>query len=151
MALIKSKDTNPELTVRRLVHAMGYRYRLHKKELPGKPDLVFAGRRKVIYVHGCYWHCHLHYDPTCRRARPAKSNLDYWGPKLARNIARDKVNIERLQATGWDVLVLWECRLKDRDNLMELIFDFLGPPSLRGTDTALDNARKAIHNGNRVV
>ena len=126
MSLIKSKDTGPEMTVRRLVHGMGYRYRLHRKDLPGKPDLVFGPRKKVIEVRGCYWHAHLRYDPACKRARPAKSNTDYWGPKLERNVARDEKNLRAIQDFGWQVLVLWECELKDGAELAEKIREFLG-------------------------
>lgn len=113
MSRIRSKDTQPEMLVRRLVHSMGYRYRLHRKDLPGKPDLTFGPKRKIIEVRGCYWHAHLRYDPTCKRARPAKSNTEYWGPKLERNIARDERNLREMQNLGWEVLVLWECELKD--------------------------------------
>src|SRR5882762_10482633 len=103
MRRIKSKDTNPELLVRRLVHSLGYRYRLHGRNLPGKPDLVFGSRRKIIFVHGCFWHAH-----TCKVAHIPKTNTPYWNPKLLRNQARDKKNIETLKADGWDVLVIWE-------------------------------------------
>ncbi|MGO6844813.1 very short patch repair endonuclease [Rhizobium ruizarguesonis] len=128
MAKIKSEDTGPELVVRRLVHSLGYRYRLHKKDLPGKPDLVFGRRRKVIFVHGCYWHVHLRYDPSCRRARPPKSNTQYWGPKLERNFERDRTHLSRLAAEGWKVLVLWECELKNTSDIEIQIKEFLGPP-----------------------
>lgn len=107
MRRIKSKDTKPELAVRRLVHRLGYRFRLHRRDLPGSPDLVFAGRRKVIFVHGCFWHQHP--DPACRDARPPRSNNSYWGPKLARTIERDAASEEELRKQGWDVLTVWEC------------------------------------------
>jgi DNA mismatch endonuclease (patch repair protein) len=125
MALIKSKDTGPEMLVRRLVHSMGYRYRLHRKDLPGKPDLVFGPKKKVIQVHGCYWHAHLRYDPACKRGRPPKSNGGYWGPKLERNFARDQRNLQGLQDLGFEVLTLWECELKDLAATEARIRDFL--------------------------
>ncbi|NKM27884.1 very short patch repair endonuclease [Rhizobium laguerreae] len=139
MARIKSKDTGPELTVRRLVHSLGYRYRLHVRGLPGTPDLVFRSRKKVIFVHGCYWHAHLRYDPSCKRARPAKSNREYWGPKLERNVARDQANLSRLADDGWDVLVLWECELKDAANAALRITQFLGLRNMRQPYATLEN------------
>ena len=108
MRRIRSKGMLPELAVRSLVHRMGYRFRLHRKDLPGKPDLVFALRRKVIFVHGCFWHSHR----GCKIAHKPKSNADYWGPKLKRNQARDKKNLAALTALGWKPLVIWECELK---------------------------------------
>ena len=106
MRAIRSKGMKPELAVRRLVHAMGYRYRLHRHELPGRPDMVFPGRRKVIFVHGCFWHQH----PDCKLAHRPRSNLEYWGPKLHRNQERDSEHRARLAELGWDVLVIWEVR-----------------------------------------
>ncbi len=122
MRAVKGRDTVPEMTVRRLTHGMGYRYRLHRKNLPGKPDLVFPGRRKVIFVHGCFWH--QHHCP--RGERSPKSSRDYWIPKLKRNKQRDAENQSRLREMGWDVLVIWECEMKDRDTLKERIAVFLG-------------------------
>ena len=121
MRAVKGRDTGPEMTVRRLAHGMGYRYRLHRKDLPGKPDLAFPGRRKVIFVHGCFWHQH-----ACPRgARSPKSSRDYWIPKLERNKQRDTENQARLCEMGWDVLVIWECEMKDRDALGKRIAAFL--------------------------
>jgi DNA mismatch endonuclease (patch repair protein) len=120
MRAIRSKDMRPELAVRRLVHGLGYRYRLHKKELPGKPDLVFTSRRKVIFVHGCFWHSH-----GCKVAHVPKSNLEYWMPKLARNLARDEKSIAALTASGWKSLVIWECETKDETNLNKRLRKFL--------------------------
>lgn len=128
MSRIRSKDTLPELKVRRLVHSLGYRYRLHRKDLPGKPDLVFGPRKKIIEVRGCYWHAHLRYEPSCREARsPSKSNTGYWGPKMDRNVERDTANLAKLRALGWDVMILWECELNDPHSIEERIRDFLGP------------------------
>ncbi len=124
MSRVKSKDTAPEMVVRRLVHSLGYRYRLHGAALPGKPDLVFAGRRKVIFVHGCYWHGH-----DCKRgARIPATRQDYWLKKIGRNRERDAVNVSSLEQLGWDVLVVWECEMKDRVALTDQLKAFLGEP-----------------------
>lgn len=121
MRAIRSKDMQPELNVRSLAHRLGYRFRLHRKDLPGKPDLVFASRRKVIFVHGCFWHSH-----NCKAAHIPKSNQDYWVPKLERNKTRDGKNIEALQATGWQALVIWECETRDEGGLKKRLKTFLG-------------------------
>lgn len=121
MSRIRSQDMAPEMYVRRLVYGLGYRYRLHRKDLPGKPDLVFPGRRKVIFVHGCFWHQHA----GCKGGHIPKSNQDYWIPKLERNKARDKKVKEELRSKGWDVLVIWECELKEHDSVVERIKKFL--------------------------
>lgn len=121
MSRIKGKDTQPELIVRSLVHGMGYRYRLHGGRLPGKPDLVFRKRRKVIFVHGCFWHRHA----DCHLARLPKSRLDFWLPKLDANKARDEVVLKKLAAEGWQALTVWECELRDKDALANRIKDFL--------------------------
>ena len=121
MRRIRSKDTKPEMAVRRLVHGMGYRYRLHRKDVPGRPDLVFLARRKVIFVHGCFWHQH----PECREGRPPRSNATYWLPKLERNKARDQAALEQLDLAGWEVLVVWECETKDTLALTEKLQAFL--------------------------
>ena len=121
MRAIRSKDMRPELAVRSLVHKLGYRYRLHKKGLPGKPDLVFPSRRKVIFVHGCFWHSH-----GCKISHPPKSNLGYWRPKLERNQARDQKSLEALTLGGWECLVIWECNTKDEAALNKRIKRFLG-------------------------
>ena len=123
MRAIRSKDMKPELAVRRMAHAMGYRYRLHRHDLPGRPDLVFPGRRKVIFVHGCFWHQHA--DPKCKLAHAPRSNLDYWKPKLARTQERDKRNCAALEEAGWGVLVVWECEVKTADGLVERVRGFL--------------------------
>ena len=109
MRAVKSKDTKPEWTVRRVLHAAGYRYRLHGKALPGKPDLVFAGRRKVIFVHGCFWHGH----DCARGARQPKANAEYWSAKISRNRERDRAHLAALRADGWQVRVVWECEIRN--------------------------------------
>ncbi|MDR3425522.1 MAG: DNA mismatch endonuclease Vsr [Alphaproteobacteria bacterium] len=126
MRRIKSKGMKPELAVRRLAHGLGYRYRLHRKNLPGKPDLVFGPRRKVIFVHGCFWHGH-----DCRDGRVPSSNQDYWLPKLARNKERDVANIAALEAAGWRVLVIWECHTRNEITLTSCLKGFLGPRTLK--------------------
>ncbi len=126
MRRIKSRDTKPELLVRRLVHGMGYRYRLHRRDLPGKPDLVFGPKRKVIFVHGCFWHGHD--DPACPDKGRPKSNLTYWGQKLARNHARDQANEAALKAQGWEILVIWDCATRDIPALREQLRRFLITP-----------------------
>jgi len=124
MSRVRSRDTKPELLVRKLVHGLGYRYRLHRKDLPGKPDLVFGPRRKVILVHGCFWHGHD--DPNCKLARAPKSRVEFWGPKLARNRERDREVERRLNESGWEALTLWECELGDRPGLECRVRTFLG-------------------------
>lgn len=123
MRAVKGRDTTPEMIVRRMVHAMGRRYRLHREDLPGKPDLTFPRLRKVIFVHGCFWHGH-----DCKRgARQPKENSEYWVKKISRNRARDVKSQEALKLMGWDVLVIWECELKDRDALRDRLKTFLVP------------------------
>lgn len=120
MSRVRSKDTRPEMLVRRLIHGAGFRYRLHVRGLPGSPDLVFSGRKKVIFVHGCFWHSH----PGCRHARIPKSRPDFWIAKLSTNRVRDERNVQALVDAGWKVMVLWECELRDPE-LMTRIREFL--------------------------
>ena len=124
MSLIRGKDTKPELVVRRLIHALGYRYRLHRRDLPGAPDIVFGRLRKVIFVHGCFWHRHP--DSRCRLARLPKSRVEFWRDKLEGNRRRDEDNETRLQTSGWSVLIIWECQIKDAESLKMRITDYLG-------------------------
>lgn len=127
MSLVRAKDTQPELLVRQLVHGLGFRYRLHRADLPGKPDLVFGPRKKIIFVHGCFWHGH----EGCSKGRLPKSRLEYWGPKLEENKQRDRLNLDDLRKMGWAVLVLWQCELKDTERLTKCIVRFLDEPSAR--------------------
>ncbi len=123
MATVKSKGTAPEMVVRRLVHSLGYRFRLHNRLLPGCPDLIFPSRRKIIFVHGCFWHRH-----NCRRGRAIPSDhRDYWEAKFARNRQRDRQVRRALRRDGWNVLVVWECQTQ-RPNLAEVLDEFLGSP-----------------------
>ena len=121
MARVRSKDTGPEMVVRRLVHGMGRRYRLHAADLPGRPDLVFRSSGKAIFVHGCFWHRHA----NCALARLPKSRTDFWPPKLEANRQRDARNKRALARAGWKVLTLWECQLKERERLKKKIRRFL--------------------------
>lgn len=121
MAKVRSRDTKPEMLVRRLVHRMGYRYRLHRRDLPGKPDLVFGTRKKVIFVHGCFWHGH-----DCSLGRIPKSRVDFWETKIRTNRSRDEAHLAKLEELGWKSLVIWECQLKKVEELESRIREFLG-------------------------
>lgn len=120
MSRVRCKDTKPEMIVRRLVYGMGYRYRLHGK-MPGKPDLVFKSRKKVIFVHGCFWHNH----ESCKLARMPKSRVKFWSEKLEANRERDLRNQEKLRNLGWHVHVVWECQLGDTVTLSTILKEFL--------------------------
>ena len=125
MARIRARDTKPEMLVRRLLHSLGYRFRVQNHRMPGRPDIVFGRRRKIIFVHGCFWH--QHDTETCRSNRKPKSNLDYWSQKLDRNVTRDRLNQEALREAGWQVLTIWACEMQDRATLENRLADFLGP------------------------
>jgi DNA mismatch endonuclease (patch repair protein) len=116
MRAVKGKNTKPEWVIRRLLHTAGYRYRLHAKQLPGKPDLVFSGRRKVIFVHGCFWHGH----GCARGARQPKANAVYWSAKIGRNRQRDIKHLAALRADGWKAHIVWECEIKKPELLARL-------------------------------
>ena len=119
MRCIRSKGMKPEMLVRSFAHRMGYRFRLHGADLPGKPDLVFRSRRKVVFVNGCFWHGH-----TCKEGlREPKSNIDYWRAKIARNRTRDIANREKLEAEQWSILTIWECQPEEtiREKLREFL------------------------------
>ena len=123
MRLIRSNDTSPEMAVRKIVFRMGYRYRLHLKKLPGRPDIVLTRLKKVIFVHGCFWHRHK----NCRLARLPKSKLGYWVPKLQKNAARDGRNQRALRKLGWGVMVVWECKVAPPERLARRVNRFLEP------------------------
>ena len=122
MSRIRGKDTKPEMAVRRLAHRMGYRFRLHRRDLAGSPDLVFPRRRKVIFVHGCYWHRH----PGCRFAFSPKSNVAFWTGKFAANVARDEQSFALLRENCWDPMVIWECETTDMAKLAATLSAHLG-------------------------
>lgn len=124
MASIRSKNTGPERAVRSALHALGYRFRLHRSDLPGTPDLVFPARRKVIFVHGCFWHNH----PHCPLARVPHSRVDYWRRKLSTNVARDARDQQALGSLGWEVITVWECELGDFETLLSRVRSFLDSP-----------------------
>ena len=121
MRAVRGKDTKPEMVVRRITHALGFRYRLHGRDLPGRPDLVFRSRRKVIFVHGCFWHRH----PGCRRATMPEGNREFWREKLTKNSDRDAAQLAALNAVGWKALVIWECQTKKPDLVALTIRSFL--------------------------
>ena len=122
MARVRSKNTKPEMIVRQLVFALGYRYRLHVKNLPGTPDLVFSSRKKVIFVHGCFWHAH----PGCKNNRMPKSRTEFWVPKICNNRCRDLRSISRLRCLGWGVQVIWECQIQNVNAIAKRVVRFLG-------------------------
>lgn len=124
MSAIRGKNTKPELAIRSLLHRLGYRFRLHKQGLPGRPDLVFPSRRKVLFVHGCFWHGHA----KCRFANVPKTRTEYWGPKLQANKDRDKRKQRQLRKLGWDTLTIWECQLRQLRHVEAKLVEFLGPP-----------------------
>lgn len=120
MRRITSKNTSPELAVRRMLFRLGYRYRLHRGDLPGEPDIVFGKLSKLIFVHGCFWHSH-----SCKKAHQPKTNEEYWSPKLKRNQERDARQLEELKTAGWRVLTIWECELKDMGRIERKVARFL--------------------------
>lgn len=120
MAKVKGRDTKPEILVRRILHRLGYRFRLYRKDLPGKPDIVLPRHRKIIFVHGCFWHGH-----DCKRGARPETNADFWNAKIKGNIERDARNTEELKRLGWDVLTLWVCEMKDPDELAERLGRFI--------------------------
>jgi DNA mismatch endonuclease Vsr len=128
MARIRSKNTKPELAVRSILHALGYRFRIHERGLPGSPDVVFRSRRKVVFVHGCFWHGH----DNCKVANTPKTRTKYWTAKFAKNKLRDSENARRLTSDGWNVMIVWECQLKERSRLVSALTSFLGP-TMRAT------------------
>lgn len=123
MSRIRSKNTAPEITVRRLLHGLGYRFRLHRSDLPGSPDIVFPSRQAAIFVNGCFWHAH-----GCKIGKPPNSKLEFWQAKLERNRKRDAENEAGLRTEGWRVLTVWQCQIRDRTKLEALLVGFLGQP-----------------------
>ena len=123
MSRVKGTDTQPEKIVRSQLHHLGFRFRLHRKDLPGKPDIVLPRYHKVVFVHGCFWHGH----PGCPRAARPTSNSAFWEKKLTRNAERDAANLDKLEALGWDVLIVWQCETKRADDLQKKLIDFLKP------------------------
>lgn len=123
MQSVKTKDTGPEKAIRKALFASGYRFRLHRKGLPGSPDIVFPSRKKVVFVHGCFWHGH-----GCAKGKAAKSRTEYWGPKIEANRDRDARNVESLSERGWQSFVVWQCELPDMNNLLRRLGSFLGAP-----------------------
>lgn len=123
MARIRSKNTSPELRVRRLLHSLGYRFRIHWKPAPGRPDVAFPGRKKMIQVHGCFWHQHA----GCKNATFPKTRQEFWSEKLSQNVARDLRNQQAAEQMGWQVLVIWECETTDSPALAKTLMQFLGP------------------------
>jgi len=121
MSRVKGRDTRPELAVRSLLHHHGFRFRLHRKDLPGCPDIVLPRHRKIVFVHGCFWHGHK----KCRRSSRPTTNTEFWNAKIDANISRDKKAIGRLRRTGWSVLVVWECELRDPQKLERRLLRFL--------------------------
>ena len=127
MALVRGKNTKPEIIVRRIVHRLGYRFRLHRADLPGHPDLAFVGRRKVIFVHGCFWHRHQ----ACKSTRTPKIRVEFWKQKFKDNVRRDAAARRALATAGWRSFVIWECEVKDTNTLEKQIRRFLGSTQRR--------------------
>ena len=121
MGKVKGKNTKPELIVRSMLHKMGYRFRLYRKDLPGNPDIILPKLKKVIFVNGCFWHGH----ENCKRSKRPTTNSDFWNEKLNKNIHRDKKNIEELNNKGWNSLMVWTCEIKDEKKLKQKLNDFL--------------------------
>ena len=118
MSAIKSKNTKPEIKVRKILHSMGYRFRLHRKDLPGSPDIVLPKYKTVIFVHGCFWHRH----ENCKYASTPKTRQEFWEAKFRENINRDKLNQENLSSKGWKIIVVWECEINDKDFDLSRLF-----------------------------
>lgn len=122
MGRVAAKNTKPEMIVRRTAHALGFRFRLHRRDLPGRPDLAFPSHRKAIFVHGCFWHRH-----DCRKATTPKTNVKFWQNKFSQNIERDRRALTELAGRGWETLVIWECETRDLETLGKQLSSFLGP------------------------
>jgi DNA mismatch endonuclease (patch repair protein) len=135
MQAIRSQNTKPELLVRRLAHRLGYRFRLHRRDLPGKPDLVFPRLKKAILVHGCFWHSHS--ETSCPLVHAPKTNRSYWAPKLAKNMARDTATVTALTFQGWRVLIVWECQTRNELLLSSLLSEFLSTEAIAKTSPSI--------------
>lgn len=141
MSRIPSSNTQPELKLRRLLHGLGYRFRLHARDLPGNPDVVLRPRRAAVFLHGCFWHGH-----ACRWGRPVKSNASYWAAKIERNQRRDSEALAKLREQGWRPLVVWECELRDLEAVERTLVDFLGPsgPMERRSAVGVEPVRQGL-------
>jgi DNA mismatch endonuclease (patch repair protein) len=137
MAAVKSKDTGPERAVRKILHALGHRYRLHRRDLPGTPDIAMIGRRKAIFVHGCFWHGH-----GCSKGRLPKTEGTFWSAKVERNRARDTMSLARLSEMGWSVLTIWQCELKDVAALTARLRAFASGPAKARLPDGSDSGRR---------
>lgn len=122
MQAVRREHTGPEMAIRRALHARGYRFRVHDRTLPGSPDIVFSLRRKAVFIHGCFWHGH-----GCAKGRLPKSRGEYWVPKIEANKARDERALSELRKAGWEALVVWQCQVKDIEQVVETVISFLGP------------------------
>lgn len=134
MQSVKQKDTKPELIMRSALHRLGYRFRLHVSGLSGRPDVVFPSRKKVVFVHGCFWHGH-----ECDKGKPPRSRQEYWLPKLAANKKRDERNVNELEGAGWQCLTIWQCETKEMTRTMKRVVQFLGPASKRTSAVAVQS------------
>ena len=144
MGRVKARDTKPELLVRRMIHGLGYRYRLHRRDLPGCPDICMGPTRMVIFVHGCFWH--RHDARTCALTRMPKSRVDFWQAKLEANRARDMQQQAALRALGWTILVVWECELRDKEQLKNTLVRFLGGRNHASHRTVRGSGRSRARN-----
>lgn len=149
MRAVRSKDTAAERLVRSILHKCGYRFRLHDRSLPGKPDIVFGARRRVVEVRGCFWH--LHADPQCPKAGLPQTRREWWAAKLNSNAARDERNVSSLREAGWEVLEIWECQLKDPASLRKRLVDYLGPPRFERPGLDRPRASPGCHRGSLPV
>lgn len=122
MSRVSGRNTKPEIIVRKIIHRMGYRFRLHERKLPGKPDIVLPKHKKIILIHGCFWHGHH----GCKRSKRPESNADFWNKKIDGNITRDEINRTELEKLGWKVLIVWDCQTRDLETLKNILAGFLG-------------------------
>lgn len=147
MSRVRPKDTSPEIRVRKAAHALGLRFRLHRSDLPGTPDLVFARHRAAIFVHGCFWHRH----PNCKKATTPKSEVSFWTKKFERNVERDRKALEELSAAGWKTMVIWECQTTDARALSNLLKRFFVSPETDNGDSGVTIRAKRQDRASRRV